>query len=319
MSLTIIKNTISVFLPRHNQSAAPTNAPNHDAVTSRRKLTPLLPKKYILSGSALMILLTCASCSQKIDSSAGPVDTPPSAAIEIQDASFVKRHPDGVPVPTLLATRGELMVDDDCSVDRKRGLGYWSLSTEEPNVCRVTHDLERKPIHVPIASYWVGDYENIIVEVTFRWGEPMGGKYNDQVLGILSDLRPNEIKGHKIESWISGSERFTKPGLGITSSIAPGITMDSQPFDTLKANTWHTAVLEIVGNEALLRVQDRVAYVNLPRIAGPKNKITLVFGTTWHELKSVRIWHATKKPDWESIKDSALSSREAFTQDSFSY
>ena len=234
-------------------------------------------------------------------------------------ALYVERHPDGLPVPTLLATRGELMVEDDCSVDRRRGLGFWSLSPDEPNVCRVTHDIERKPHHIPIASYPVADHENVIVEVTFRWGEPMGGKYNDQLLGIFSDLRPNEIKGHKLESWISGSGRFTKAGLAFTSSIAPGALMDEQPFGAFQANTWYTAVLEIVGNEAIMRVQDKVVYVDLPRVAGPKNKITLVFGTTWHEIKSVRIWHATKNPQWEGMKDRVLASREAFTQGSFSY
>ncbi|MGJ8692665.1 MAG: hypothetical protein ACSHW0_09300 [Thalassotalea sp.] len=261
-------------------------------------------------GAALIILFTSTSCTQRTEASAEP---------RASNFPLVERHPEGVPVPTLLATRGEIMVNDDCSEDRKRGLGFWSLSLDEPNVCRVTHDLERKPTHVPIASYWPGDHENVIVEVTFRWGEPLGGKYKDQVLGIFSDLRPNKIKGHKIEAWISGSDRFTKPGLGITSSITPKVTMDEQPFDTLKANTWYTAVLEIVGNEALLRFQDRVAYVNLPRIPGPKNKITLVFGTTWHELKSVRIWHASANPEWEQMKDKALVSREAFTQGPFSY
>lgn len=231
----------------------------------------------------------------------------------------VQRHAHGIPVPTALATRGELIVEDNCSIDRRRGLGFWSLSHDEPNVCRVTHDVDRKPLHVPIASYKLDDHENIIVEVTFRWGEPMGGQYNDQLLGILSDLRPNKIKGHKIESWVSGSDRFTKPGLGFTSSIAPGITMDEQPSDIFQANTWYTAVLEIVGNEALLRAQNRVAYVNLPRIAGPKNKITLVFGTTWHEIKSVRIWHAEANPEWDEIKEQVLTSREAFTQGTFSY
>jgi hypothetical protein len=211
------------------------------------------------------------------------------------------------------------MADDDCSEDRRRGLGFWSLSPNEPNVCRVTHDIDRVPLHIPIASYHLEDHENVIVEVTFRWGEPMGGQYNDQLLGILSDLRPNEIKGHKLESWISGSGRFTKAGLALTSTIAPKVLLDEQPFDNFMANTWYTAVLEIVGNEALLRFQDRVVYVDMPRIAGPKNKITLVFGTTWHEVKHVRIWHATANPKWEKVKDKALASREAFTKGSFSY
>lgn len=242
----------------------------------------------------------------------------PSAERRVTD-HFVARALDGTPVPTVLATRGELIVEDDCSVDRRRGLGFWSQSQSEPNVCRVTHDVDRKPTHVPIASYKLEEHENIIVEVTFRWGAPLGGQYNDQVLGIFSDLRPNAIKGHKIESWISGSDRFTKPGLAFTSSIKPGVTMDEQPSDIFQANTWYTAVLEVVGNEALLRSEGRVAYVDLPRIAGPKNKITLIFGTTWHEIKHVRIWHATANPKWPQVKDSVLSPREAFTQGQFSY
>lgn len=272
--------------------------------------------KHIIKGATLGIVFVFSGCAQNtefVKASAG------SVAPDVENIPFVERQADGAPVPSLLATRGELMVEDDCSVDRRRGLGFWSLSSDEPNVCRVTHDVERKPTHVPIASYWVGDYENVIVEVTFRWGEPLGGVYKDQVLGIFSDLRPNEIKGHKIEAWVSGSDRFTKPGLALTSSIDPKVTMDEQPFRTLKANTWYTAVLEIVGNEALLRVGDRVAYVDLPRIAGPKNKITLVFGTTWHELKSVRIWHARTNEAWEGIKERVLDSRVPFTQGPFSY
>ena len=269
------------------------------------KLIQVIALLILISGCAPSSTLTSENVEQAAGSEASTL--------------YVERHRNGLPVPTLLATRGELMAEDDCSVDRRRGLGFWSLSPNEPNVCRVTHDVERKPHHIPIASYPLPDHENLIVEVTFRWGEPMGGKYNDQLLGILSDLRPNTIKGHKLESWISGSGRFTKAGLAFTSSIAPSALMDEQPFDTFKANTWYTAVLELVGNEAIMRFQDRVVYADLPRIAGPKNKITLVFGTTWHEIKSVRIWHATKNPQWEGMKDKVLASRKAFTQGSFSY
>ncbi|MGJ8682858.1 hypothetical protein [Paraglaciecola sp.] len=273
-----------------------------------------IPRFNPLGVTLLLILMSSCVPSSKLKPESSSMVPEVNTSLP-----HVERHPDGIPIPTLLAKRGEMMVEDDCSVDRRRGLGFWSLSVDEPNVCRVTHDIERKPIHVPIASYRLPDHENVIVEVTFRWGEPLGGKYNAQVLGIFSDLRPNTIKGHKIESWISGSDRFTKPGLAFTSSINPKVTMDEQPFDTLRANTWYTAVLEVVGNEALLRMGDRVAYVDLPRIAGPKNKITLIFGTTWHEIKNVRIWHATANPKWNELKDSALKSREAFTQGPFSY
>ena len=240
-----------------------------------------------------------------------PIEPPPpqQPASEPQLPPELQSLPDGALVPTLLATRGELMFEDDCSEDRRRGLGIWSLSKEDADVCRVMHNVNRKPEHIPIASYPLPNHQNLIVQVTFRWGDPMGGKFNDQLLAIVSDMRPSSVKGHMIEAWASGTERFTESGVAITSSIGKGMVMDELAFDTFQSNTWYTAVYEVVGDEALMRVGNRVSYGKAPVIAGRKNKITLFLGTTWHELRSVRMWHATPNPEWQSIKDELLSDR----------
>ena len=91
-----------------------------------------------------------------------------------------------------------------------------------------------------------------------------------------------------------------------------GLVLDEQPMK-VKVDTWQTAVLEIVGEEALFRFDGQVAYANARDIAmGPKNTVSLTLGTTAHEIKRVRIWHAEANPHWEANKDAILKSREPF-------
>ena len=214
------------------------------------------------------------------------------------------------PVPTLLAKRGELILDDHGDTDHSsRGLGDWTRSPDDPKVWRVTHESG----HIPTAPYRdLPDHENIIVEATFRWGELKDDDKNGQLFAIVSDLRPGP-RGHKVEAWATNKSSMTKTGLVIKSSNDGGVVMDEQPFEDFKPNTWYTGVLEIVGDEALFRVDGHVAYAKAPIIAGPKNKVVLFLGTTWHEVKRVRIWHAEANPEWQANKKTILKSREPFT------
>lgn len=225
----------------------------------------------------------------------------------------IQSQPDETPIPTLLAERGALMYEDDCSEGGRRGLGIWSLSSEEPGACHVKHNVNRQPEHIPIASYPLPDHQDLVVQVTFRWGEPMGGKFDDQLLAVVSDLRPTNVSGHRVEAWATGTGRFTHRGIALTSSMGNGKVMDEQEFDTFQANTWYTAVYELVGDEVLFRVGGRTSYAKDPIVVGRKNKITLFFGTTWHEVKSVRMWHATPNPEWDNTKEELLSTRGPFT------
>ena len=88
--------------------------------------------------------------------------------------------------------------------------------------------------------------------------------------------------------------------------------MDHQPF-TSKAETWHTATLEFVDDETLFRVGNHVAYAKTEEISIPKNLVSLTLGTTWHEIKRVRIWHAEANPEWKANKDTLLKLRKPFT------
>jgi hypothetical protein len=71
--------------------------------------------------------------------------------------------------------------------------------------------------------------------------------------------------------------------------------------------------IDHVDDEALFRMGDHVAYEKAKQIRIPKNLVSLTLGTTWHEIKRVRSWHAEANPEWEANKDAILKLRKPFT------
>ena len=236
---------------------------------------------------------------------------------------------DDLPLTTLLAKRGKLIVDDDGaktrggktvfelqdSVGVKAALGTWVRAEPESNIWRSTW--KEGMGHPPVVSYPGMDAKNLIVEVTFRFGE-VTEPWHSQFLRIAADQRP-QIKGHIVSAWANPNGHYTKQGF-VLEHLAPKseakksrlLLMDHQPITT-QPNTWYTAVLEIVDDEALYRMGDHLAYAKAEQFLTHKNLISLTLGTTWHEIKRVRVWHAEAHPEWKTKKDTTLKSRNPFT------
>ena len=233
---------------------------------------------------------------------------------------------DDGPLPTLLAKRGKLILDDDGSKERggkhtiidlhdgiclKTALGIWERAEPKSNVWRSTW--AEGMGHPPVASYPGVLANNLIVEVTFRYGENTES-WHSQFLRIAADQRP-QINGHIVSAWVNPNGRYTEKGI-VLEHVPPrgreGILIDHQPLNS-EAQNWYTATLEIVDDEALFRMSDHVAYAKADQIRTPKNLVSLTLGTTWHEIKRVRIWHAEPNPEWEPNKNNILQSREPFT------
>jgi len=234
-------------------------------------------------------------------------------------------------VKTLLAKRGKLILDDNGSQSRggdidahfedgiflRAKLGIWNRSTEDKNVWRST--FKEGMGHPPVAGYKNLKANNLIVEVTFRWGE-ITEPWQNRFIRIAADQRPQR-NGHIVSAWANTNSRYTQTGLVLEhvdkaykGNNSGGVLMDHQPL-AFEVNNWYTAVLEIVDDETLFRLEDQVAYAQLDAIAnGPKNTVSLTLGTTWHEIKRVRIWHAEANPDWEVNKQNILKSRQPFAQ-----
>lgn len=232
-------------------------------------------------------------------------------------------------VPTLLATRGEILVHDDGSKERGRkvfatfgdgvkgrnGAGKWEPSSEDEHVRRSTW----KPGmgHVPVAAYMGFLERDLVAQVTFRYG-PRTEPWHDQCFRIAFDRRP-DITGHILSAWANLNNDFIETGFLLqhirkTSEkrILEDLLLDRQKL-SVKPETWQVAVLEVVGSEALFRMGEHVAYAKAEQIRQPKNLVSLTLGKTWHEIREVRIWKATPNPDWEMSKVEILSHRLPFT------
>lgn len=249
--------------------------------------------------------------------------------IEIDDLLVREVVGDDCPIPTVLAKRGKLILDDDGSRDRggrtvarfddkmklRAGAGAWERSATDSNVWRSTWQQETG--HTPVASYQGFEANDLIVEVTFRYGE-MTKPWHTQCFRIAADQRP-QVAGHIVSAWANPNNDFIETGFLLqhirkTSEklIVEDLLMDRQLL-SVEPNVWYTATLEIVGDEALFRMGDHVAYAKAEQIRMPRNLVSLTLGKTWHEIKRVRIWHAEQHPDWAMAKKDTLKSRQPFT------
>ena len=232
------------------------------------------------------------------------------------------------PIPVVLAKRGQILVDDDGTADRggksvvsfasgarlRAGAGAWQRAAPNSNVWRSTW----KPGmgHAPVAAYPGLQVKNLIVEVTFRYG-PSTKPWHHQCFRIAADNRP-KVTGHIVSAWANPNNGFIETGFLLQhirktpeKKIVEDLLLDHQPL-RVKANVWYTAVLEIVEDEALFRLGDHVAYARADQIRMPKNLVSLTLGTTWHEIKRVRIWEAKANASWEATRAALLKPRKPF-------
>jgi len=234
---------------------------------------------------------------------------------------------DDRPIPSMLARRGKLILDDDGSKPRGRktvavfndktrvraGAGVWERAPQS-NGWRSTW--KKGMGHTPVAAYHGFEANDLIVEVTFRYG-PITEPWHHQCFRIAADDRP-KITGHVVSAWANPNNDFIETGFLLQhirktpeKKILEDLLLDHQPL-SVEPNVWYTATLEVVGDEALFRMGDHVAYARAEQIRLPKNLVSLTLGTTWHEIKRVRIWHAESNPEWASLKADVVKSRKPF-------
>lgn len=244
--------------------------------------------------------------------------------VRLSELRSPKIHVAG-PIPTLLAKRGKLILDDDGVKFRggktiakfdddakvRAAAGSWERVSNS-NVWRSTW----KKGHAPVAAYHGFVTRNLIVEVTFRYG-PITESWQHQCFRIAADDRP-KVTGHIVSAWANPNNDFIETGFLLQhirktpeKKIIEDLLLDRQPL-MIEPEFWYTATLEIVDNEALFRMGDHVAYAKADRIRMPKNLVSLTLGTTWHEIKRVRIWEAEPNPKWESQMSCTIKPRTPF-------
>jgi hypothetical protein len=121
--------------------------------------------------------------------------------------------------------------------------------------------------------------------------------WHNQCSRIAADDRL-KVTGYIVSAWPIRTMISSKQGSCCSTSarrrssrLFEDILPDHQPI-AVKSNIWHAAMLEIINDEVLFRMGDHVAYARAERICVPRNLVSLTMGTTWHEIKRVRIWQA---------------------------
>ena len=224
----------------------------------------------------------------------------------------------GCPLPTLLAKSGELILDDQGMLGEefvdgvrvRRGKTKWKWM--EGSGAWRSHWVQDMG-HTPLVSYVGFRENNLIVEVTFRYG-PMSEDWHDQCFRVAMDDRP-KITGHILSAWANRNNDFIDEGFllqHITKTkkkeILSNLYLDKRPL-TVEAEKWYTAVVECVGDEALFRMGDHAAYAQSKELRASKNLVSLTTGKTWHEVKRIRVWKASLNPEWPDLKESVLKKR----------
>jgi hypothetical protein len=231
------------------------------------------------------------------------------------------------PYPTALAKRGPLILDDDGSQTRggrtiatfesgaklRANAGSWQRAADS-GAWRSSW----KPGmgHTPVAAYHGFDAKDLIVEVTFRYGNS-SEPWHDQCFRIAADNRPT-VTGHIVSAWANPNNDFIETGFLLQhirkqpdKTIIEDLLLDRQSL-SIQPEIWYTATLEIVGDEALFRMGNHVAYAKAAQFRMPKNLLSVTLGKTWHEIKRVRIWQAQPHPDWGTDKAAILAARKRF-------
>lgn len=121
-----------------------------------------------------------------------------------------------------------------------------------------------------------------------------------------------------MSAWANPNSDFIEPGFLLQhirktpeKMIVDDLLLDRQPL-RVKSNVWYTVVPEIVEDEALFRMGDHVAYARADQIRVPKNLVSLTLGTTWHDIKRVRIRETKANVSCKASKDAILTPREPF-------
>lgn len=238
---------------------------------------------------------------------------------------FTSAHAAAAEPTTFLAKPMRLLFDDDGTIPRG---GRKTIKLNDSNTVRAWAGTWKKRDgawrsvwrpgmgHSPVVAYSVKPLKNLIVEVTFRFGK-MTESWHNQCFRITLDNR-DLYTGHILSAWANPNNDFIETGFLLQhihkkadKSIVSDLLLDRQPLE-IKAGKWHTAILEVVGNETLFHIGDHVAWARLDPLNVKKTKVALALGTTWHEVRRVRVWKAMAHPEWAKRSRGILKRRSPF-------
>lgn len=226
----------------------------------------------------------------------------------------------------VLGVRGKLIIEDDFSRAEltpkfRPGKGFWSI---KEGILTVAENPADKHGAYGFVSPNV-EYKDVIAEFSFKLD---GSRSCD--LRMDDSHCKDSHSGHIFRASISpasvllGDSRFGSMQNDIYArlndptttpeekkKVQASIKDKSASFKiSLDVSQWHLARVEVVGDEAVISIDGKVAgYLKSPGVDHPtKNMIGFTIGGQSTEIDNLKVWAATAAPDWAARRAQVVQS-----------
>ena len=199
---------------------------------------------------------------------------------------------ESAPVTTIMAQLGKQLLHDDFSrTDIKpnwaTNKGEYQIIDGQLRAAERTADMHHA------ATSWKNPVTDVVLQFRFRLDNSkwMGLSFTDKEHIARIFIYQDHIDIAKMQ------------GIGPTTKKT---LLDSMKID-LKPEAWHTARLEIVGNEFLAQIDDLAPmYGTAEGLNVSKGRVALISGTQYAWYDDIQVWEATLHPEWEKRKAQAV-------------
>jgi hypothetical protein len=221
-------------------------------------------------------------------------------------------------LPTLMTTRGELLVDQDFSKPLKpfdgksngfasgfsgwrwnavpRG-GKWAVENG------VFTGRETAEVNHPATASYGFLYKDVVIQCEVRMNNvPLDGRKYRSLSIRTVDAKDYVCSIHMNE----GGFRISKDDndhAGPDKSVPLGAVKTP-----LKLDEWHTVVFEVLGEEMVATVDGQSLTGTHPLIGTDKHSLMFVMGVEG-SVRNLKVWQAKPKADWAETKARLLSPR----------
>jgi hypothetical protein len=222
--------------------------------------------------------------------------------------------------PTLMTTRGKLLVTQDFSAPLKpfdgiskgfaSGFSGWRWNAVPRGGKWAVEDgvftgRETPEVQHPATASYGFLFKNVIIQCQVRMNNvPMNGRKNRRISIRTVDAKDYVCSIYLNESGFRISKDDNDHG-GPDKPVPLGALKTP-----LKLDEWHTVVFEILGDEMVGTINGQSLTGSHPLIATEKHSLMFVMATEG-SVRNLRIWEALPHPDWAKNKAALIQPAKA--------
>jgi hypothetical protein len=150
--------------------------------------------------------------------------------------------------------------------------------------------------HMPVLAL-EGSFQDFIAEFEFRYQKIDGQKAVCRVSALNPTLDP---RAYAVSAWANADSAERPLGVVLERDVwKPGtITTVAREPATFVSGKWYAMRLEVVGDRALASCNGVTVSGQHEKFALPKTILAIGTGHCPHEIRSLRVYEATRNPAW---------------------